>query len=92
MEEAAVDTPEEPDLEDPEMTETEDGGTLDEGEEDVESSSNSDVMKAGSGASSEPEGKPRSMGTGGQEPEGSEGGGSTGEKSQASDERRSASL
>ena len=91
MEEAAVDTPEEPDLEDPEMTETEDGGTLDEGE-DVESSSNSDVMKAGSGASSEPEGKPSSIGTGGQEPEGSEGGGSTGEKSQASDEGRSAGL
>ena len=90
LEEAAVDTPEEPDLGDPENTETEERVTLDDDSEAVNSSSISEVMKGGSGAGSEPGEKSRSTGTGGREAEGSEGGGSTGEMSDASDEGRSA--
>ena len=90
LEEAAVDTPEEPDLGDPEKTETEERVTLDGDSEALTSGSTSEVLKGGSGAGSEPGEMPRSTGTGGGEEEGSEGGGSTGEKSKASDEGRSA--
>ena len=91
LEEAPLESSEALDPEDPDKTETEERVTLDVDEE-VDSSSISEVMKGGSGAGSEHEGKPSSRGTGSREPEGSEGGGSTGQKSKASDEGRSAGM